>query len=124
MESKQGLPLVTNIFRAGKSFVQIAAIEIPINHLLNIRSPESVLRFCEASTCLRDILNLKSKLERVTGSLVRSSQDYLEIGDRLEAPVASGAGHTRSVCRAVRPARAWVTGYRGPGPDAPGGKKT
>jgi len=47
MESKQGLPLVTNVFRADKSFVQIDAIEILINHLLNIRPPESGAFYCQ-----------------------------------------------------------------------------
>jgi hypothetical protein len=31
------------VFHTGKAVVQTAAIEIPINHLLDLRSPESVL---------------------------------------------------------------------------------
>jgi hypothetical protein len=30
-------------FHTGKAVVEIAAVQIPINHLLDVRSPESVL---------------------------------------------------------------------------------
>jgi len=42
-ECQQVFMAAISAFHTGKAVVQIAAIQIPINHLLKIRPPESIL---------------------------------------------------------------------------------
>jgi hypothetical protein len=42
-KSEQILMAAIFAFHAGKAVVEIAAIQIPINHLLDIRPPKSIL---------------------------------------------------------------------------------
>ena len=42
-ESQQVFVAAVFAFRTGKTVVQVSAVEIAVNHLLNVRPPESIL---------------------------------------------------------------------------------